>query len=81
MTIEEQCRDTTGYRFGVCLEWSHVRTPAFLASFLVLLGAAVEYGTWYARSAEFLQTSTMDTLRWLRMVGDSIFAVGIRALG
>jgi nitric oxide reductase subunit B len=43
--------------------------------------ASVEHGTWYARSAEFMQTSTMDTLRWLRVVGDTIFAVGIMALG
>ncbi|MBX6311728.1 MAG: nitric-oxide reductase large subunit, partial [Isosphaeraceae bacterium] len=43
--------------------------------------ASVEHGTWYARSAEFMQTSTMDTLRWLRIVGDTIFAVGILALG
>jgi nitric oxide reductase subunit B len=43
--------------------------------------AAVEYGTWYARSAEFLQTGMMDTLRWLRVIGDTIFAVGALALG
>jgi nitric oxide reductase subunit B len=43
--------------------------------------AAVEHGTWYARSAEFLQTGVMDTLRWLRVIGDTIFAVGILALG
>jgi nitric oxide reductase subunit B len=43
--------------------------------------ASVEHGTWYARSAEFMQTPTMDTLRWLRVVGDTIFAVGILALG
>jgi nitric oxide reductase subunit B len=36
---------------------------------------------WYARSAEFLQTDLMDTLRWLRVVGDTIFAVGIIGLG
>jgi hypothetical protein len=43
--------------------------------------AAVEHGTWYARSAEFLQTGIMDTLRWLRLIGDTIFAVGALALG
>ena len=43
--------------------------------------ASVEHGTWYARSAEFMQTPTMDTLRWLRVVGDTIFAVGVVALG
>ncbi len=43
--------------------------------------AAVETGTWYARSAEFLQTGLMDRLRWMRVVGDSIFAAGTLVLG
>jgi nitric oxide reductase subunit B len=38
--------------------------------------AAIERGTWWARSAEFLQTPLMDTLRWLRVPGDVLFAVG-----
>lgn len=43
--------------------------------------AAVEHGTWWARSAEFMQTPLMDTLRWLRVPGDTIFAVGAVILG
>ena len=43
--------------------------------------ASVEYGTWYARSAEFMQTPTMNTLRWLRMIGDTVFAIGALVLG
>jgi nitric oxide reductase subunit B len=43
--------------------------------------ASVEYGTWYARSAEFLQTGMMDKLRWMRMFGDTTFAVGSLVLG
>jgi nitric oxide reductase subunit B len=31
---------------------------------------------WYARSPEFLQTETMNVLRWMRVIGDTIFAVG-----
>lgn len=42
--------------------------------------ASVEHGMWYARSAEFLQTGLMDVLRWLRVVGDTIFAIGVVAL-
>ncbi len=38
--------------------------------------AAVETGYWYARSAEFLHTPLMDTLRWLRVIGDTVFAAG-----
>jgi nitric oxide reductase subunit B len=42
---------------------------------------AVDKGTWSARSAEFLQTPTMNTLRWLRVIGDTIFAFGVLAMG
>ena len=42
--------------------------------------ASVQHGMWYARSAEFLQQPHMDTLRWLRVIGDTIFAVGVVAL-
>ncbi|MGE5457614.1 MAG: nitric-oxide reductase large subunit [Methanococcaceae archaeon] len=38
--------------------------------------ASVEYGYWYARSAQFLQTPLMNNLRWLRAFGDTIFAIG-----
>ena len=43
--------------------------------------ASVEHGMWYARSAEFLQTPVLDTFRWLRVIGDTIFAIGILAFG
>lgn len=43
--------------------------------------ASLEFGTWYARSAEFLQTDLMGTLRWMRVVGDTIFAIGALILG
>ena len=42
--------------------------------------ASVEHGMWYARSAEFLQADLVGTLRWLRVIGDTIFAGGIVAL-
>ncbi|MCH8801432.1 MAG: cbb3-type cytochrome c oxidase subunit I, partial [Chloroflexi bacterium] len=42
--------------------------------------ASVEHGMWYARSAEFLQSDVVGTLRWLRVIGDTIFASGIVAL-
>ena len=34
-----------------------------------------------ARSMEFMQTDLMETLRWLRAIGDTIFAIGALALG
>ena len=42
--------------------------------------ASVEHGYWYARSPEFLQTGAIETFRWLRVVGDTIFAAGAVAL-
>jgi nitric oxide reductase subunit B len=38
--------------------------------------ASVEHGYWYARSAEFMQTPVMQTFRWLRVLGDTIFFLG-----
>jgi nitric oxide reductase subunit B len=39
--------------------------------------ASADQGLWYARSAEFLQQPWMETLRWLRIVGDSLFLLGV----
>ena len=36
---------------------------------------------WYARSSEFMQTPMLNTLRWLRTIGDSMFAFGALVLG
>ena len=38
--------------------------------------ASIEHGTWYARSSEFMQSSSMQTLRWMRIPGDILFAIG-----
>ncbi|MGV8137900.1 MAG: nitric-oxide reductase large subunit [Mangrovibacterium sp.] len=43
--------------------------------------ASVKYGLWYARSAEFLASPTLEFFRWLRVVGDTIFALGALYLG
>ncbi|MEZ6186839.1 MAG: nitric-oxide reductase large subunit [Planctomycetota bacterium] len=42
--------------------------------------ASVETGLWYARSAELLQQPFMETLRWLRIVGDTVFLFGVANL-
>jgi nitric oxide reductase subunit B len=42
--------------------------------------ASVSEGMWYARSAEFMQMPLMETLRWLRAIGDTVFAAGIVGL-
>ncbi len=38
--------------------------------------ASVNHGYWYARSAEFLGSTIMQTLRWMRVPGDMLFAIG-----
>jgi nitric oxide reductase subunit B len=43
--------------------------------------ASVEHGMWYARSAEFLHQDIIHTFHWLRVIGDTIFAIGAFALG
>jgi nitric oxide reductase subunit B len=42
--------------------------------------ASVDHGYWYARSSEFLGTPILQTFRWLRIPGDSLFALGAVAL-
>ncbi|MCO6455786.1 MAG: nitric-oxide reductase large subunit [Pirellulaceae bacterium] len=42
--------------------------------------ASVEHGYWYARSAEFMQTPLLQSLRWMRVPGDTVFFLGAVAL-
>jgi nitric oxide reductase subunit B len=42
--------------------------------------ASVKHGLWFARSADFMQDPTLDVFRWLRVIGDTIFAIGAIAL-
>lgn len=62
--------------------WS-INIGLLLMSFLSLLPigllqtiASVNEGMWYARSSEFMQLPHMHILRWLRVIGDTIFAIG-----
>lgn len=51
-------------------------TISLLPVGLLQTWASVDQGYWYARSREFLGTPTMQTLRWLRVPGDTLFAAG-----
>ncbi|MGE0665814.1 MAG: nitric-oxide reductase large subunit [Sphingomonadales bacterium] len=42
--------------------------------------AAINEGYWYARSAEFMQRPIVDLLVWMRVPGDTIFAIGALVL-
>jgi len=41
---------------------------------------SIENGLWSARSSEFLQTPLVERLRWLRIVGDTVFISGVLSL-
>ncbi|WP_051258957.1 nitric-oxide reductase large subunit [Chitinibacter tainanensis] len=63
--------------------WS-MNIGLFMMVFMSLLpagiyqaAASVEHGLWYARSAEIIHSSVMETLVWLRVPGDIVFAVGV----
>ncbi len=43
--------------------------------------ASIKHGLWYARSADFLYDPTIQTIKWLRVIGDTIFAAGVVSLG
>jgi nitric oxide reductase subunit B len=55
-------------------------TLSLLPLGLLQTWASVEHGYWYARSPEFMQTDVMQTFRWLRVIGDTVFAAGALAL-
>jgi nitric oxide reductase subunit B len=42
--------------------------------------ASVSKGLWYARSAEVIHSSVMETLVWMRVPGDIVFAIGAALL-
>lgn len=42
--------------------------------------ASVSAGMWYARSDEFLQQPFLETLRWVRTIGDVVFILGAVAI-
>lgn len=43
---------------------------------LMQFHASVSEGVWWARSEAFMQQDILETLRWLRTVGDVVFIVG-----
>jgi len=40
------------------------------------LNAVLEHGYWYARSADFMNRPLIHLLIWMRVPGDTIFAIG-----
>jgi nitric oxide reductase subunit B len=42
--------------------------------------ASIDVGLWYARSSDFMQQPLIQQLRWLRIVGDTLFIAGVAGL-
>ncbi|NLY63797.1 MAG: nitric-oxide reductase large subunit [Alcaligenaceae bacterium] len=57
---------------GLCLMILTSLLPVGLFQF----EASVAVGMWYARSDTFLQQGFLETLRWIRTIGDVVFIVG-----
>jgi nitric oxide reductase subunit B len=47
---------------------------------IVQLNAALQHGYWYARSADLMQQPLIQLLVWMRVPGDTVFAVGALSL-
>ncbi len=47
---------------------------------LIQTWASVQHGMWYARSAEFMTQDIIQNFVWMRVIGDTIFAIGALAL-
>lgn len=66
--------------------WSmNIGLGAMVAFSLLPIGlaqafASIEHGLWFARSAEFLGQPIFVALRWMRIVGDTIFLFGVASL-
>jgi nitric oxide reductase subunit B len=70
------------YRLVAWMYWS-MNIGLAMMVFLSLLpagiyqaAASVSHGLWYARSAEIVHSRVMETLVWLRVPGDIVFAAG-----
>jgi nitric oxide reductase subunit B len=53
---------------------------SLLPAGIVQAWASVQHGLWYARSAEMIHSGLMETLVWLRVPGDVVFALGAGVL-
>jgi len=83
LTIDKQWNDRVlGFSFwAMNIGLALMILLSLLPVGLIQTWESVAHGMWYARSAEFLQQPTLETLRWLRVVGDTIFAAGILGVG
>ncbi|WP_428239646.1 nitric-oxide reductase large subunit [Gynuella sp.] len=55
-------------------------TTSLLPIGLMQFFASASQGLWYARSESFMQSELLQTLRWVRGIGDMVFIVGVLAI-
>ncbi len=65
--------------------WLNIGLALMLFTSLLPVGiiqfvASASEGLWYARSEGFMQTDILQTLRWVRTLGDVVFIVGALAV-
>ena len=65
--------------------WMNVGLLLMLFTSLLPIGfiqfyASATEGLWYARSEAFMQSDILQTLRWVRTIGDVIFIIGALAV-
>lgn len=65
--------------------WLNIGLVLMLFTSLLPVGiiqfvASASEGLWYARSEAFMQTDILQTLRWVRTIGDVVFIIGALAV-
>ena len=65
--------------------WLNVGLALMIFTSLLPIGfiqfyASVSEGLWYARSEAFMQQDLLQTLRWVRTLGDVVFIIGALAV-
>lgn len=69
----------------VAFWWLNAGLVLMIATSLLPIGiiqfhASVSQGLWYARSEAFMQQDLLQTLRWVRTLGDVVFIIGALAM-
>lgn len=70
---------------SVAFWWLNIGLGLMIFTSLLPIGmiqfyASITEGFWYARSETFMQQDIMQTLRWIRTIGDVVFIVGAVAV-
>lgn len=78
MAFDEKLMKTAFYSLngGLALMLFTSLLPVGIIQFV----ASASEGLWYARSESFMQSDLLETLRWVRTIGDVVFIIGALAV-